>query len=193
VKRLDLYGFIKLIAFLEIISTISCHSKKDAKNQQNEIAKEFERKGEQYQLLKEQIKTADSVVLISHILTKEFSERSDKRNTSIYPSYLNAGRVNSLIVKERKTLDILGINKLAAILAQNIKPDGNSADCDMPHHSILIYKQNRESYIDISFSCSHIHTSPDILFNDSNIDTQKWKNLMAFFKQNNITGSFIDN
>jgi hypothetical protein len=58
--------------------------------------------------------------------------------------------------------------------------------CDMPRHSIIIYKNDKQSYIDICFGCKRINTSNDIDFSVIDMDDEKWEDLQKFFMANGI-------
>ena len=59
--------------------------------------------------------------------------------------------------------------------------------CFIPHHAILIFKNQEISFIDICFGCSHLATSKDIKVSDDDFDRRKWRELQSYFKQNRIT------
>jgi hypothetical protein len=152
--------------------------------------------------IKQKILEADSVVLISHILTREFAPKikrdyekgtkkvNYKKWNSLYPpapSFLINGKINREIFVEKISLTNSGKASLINILIKISTPrEIKAMQCDMPRHSIIIYKNNKHSYIDICFGCKRINTSNDIDFSVIGIDDEKWGNLQKFFMANGI-------
>lgn len=137
----------------------------------------------QRESIQRKIYKADSVVLISHIITREYEVSSDGKNKTA-PSFLFRRNVNPKIILSRKLLS--NKKRLADIL--HIE-DGiykhTPATCDEPRNSILIYTKGKLSYIDICFHCQRIHTSEDlksIVFFDSN----KFAKMEALFDSFNL-------
>jgi hypothetical protein len=157
--------------------------------------------------LQQKIQLADSVVLISHELTAEYGIKIvpywDKRDVSmnlkkwnkLHPpllKYLYKGKLNRKIIKESLALTTSNKISLSNILfRQVLLKSFNPSNCDEPRHSIMIYKDNKESYIDICFGCRRINTSKDIDFSEFYIDEKKWNDLEDFFKINGLTKLFI--
>ncbi len=152
--------------------------------------------------IKQKILEADSVVLISHNLTREFAPKikrdyekgskkiNHKKWNSLYPlapSFLIDGKINRKIFVETISLTNNKKNSLINILVKRtISREIKMMQCDMPRHSIIIYKNNKQSYFDICFSCKRIHTSNDIAFSVIDIDDEKWEDLQKFFMANGI-------
>lgn len=163
---------------------------------------------ENIKLLKQKIQSADSVVLISHEVTLEYGVRIvpdwDKRDTSmnlqkwskLHPpllKYLDKGKLNRKIIKESLSLtDSIKIKLSNILFRQVLLKKFNPTTCDEPRHSIIIYKNNKESYIDICFGCRRIHTSKDIDFSEFYMDEKKWTELEDFFKTNGLTKLFVE-
>jgi len=157
---------------------------------------------------KHKIQSADSVVLISHEVTLEYGFRIapdwDKSDTSMnlqkwnklnppLLKYLDKGKLNRNIIVESLSLtDSIKIKLSNILLRQVLLKKFNPTKCDEPRHSIIIYKNNKESYIDICFSCRRIHTSKDIDFSEFYMDEKKWADLVDFFKANGLTKLFIE-
>jgi hypothetical protein len=153
-------------------------------------------------LLLQQILQADSVVVISHILTSEYAltelpdwnpkdksmnEKKWKQQHPPVPALFINGHLNRKPVKEFKTLDSTARQALSKLLL--MKPGNDSSkqfQCDMPHHAIVIYKNNVQSYIDLCFTCRKIHKSADITLDESYFDTVKWTAVKSFFQSAGI-------
>lgn len=126
---------------------------------------------------------ADSVLLISHVLTSGSTDLvTDKSGKDISPNLFIAGTLNRKIIKERKLIKGTELEKLIQILTRPFHDTVSSqGGCFIPHHSIFIFKNETVSYIDICFHCSSIKKSEDLdkleLF-----DEIRWIALKAFFK-----------
>ncbi len=150
----------------------------------------------------QKILEADSVVLISHNLSREFAPKikrdyekgtkkiNYKKWNSLYPPaprFLVNGRINRKIFVETISLSNSGKASLINVLGKRrISKEIKMLQCDMPRHSILFYKNNKQSYIDICFGCKRIHTSTDIQFSEADMDDEKWGDLQKFFAANGI-------
>jgi hypothetical protein len=154
-----------------------------AKGQSSENIKQAQQK----------ILSADSIVLISHVLTVEFApkiaedwDKTKKRQSQrkiIYPTYLKNGKINPAIIKQRNVISKIEANELSQILMYEIVEGTNQIKCNWPHHSILVYKKNKLSYLDICFDCKRINTSSDINLSESDFTENKWEKLKLFFKK----------
>jgi hypothetical protein len=156
--------------------------------------------------LKSKISAADSVVLISHTITDEHAPKVvpdwDVRDTSINlkkwevlhpaaPKFLVNGKLNKQIIIESASLNDSGKLNLSSILLRQVNlKHWAPAKCDIPQHSVILYKGNHQSFIDICFGCKRIHPSKDIAFDEINMDEKKWEALLAFFKSNGIKTAF---
>ena len=149
--------------------------------------------------LQQKLLSADSIVLISHVLTAGFAPKIvrdiDARDTKKrtvqneiqHPQYLKNGKINSAIVKQRKVISKAEIAELSQIFRVEVVKETNLYKCDMPHHSIIIYKKGVQSYIDICFACKRIHTSNDIALAEADLTDNKWEKLKSFFKKFGLT------
>jgi len=158
--------------------------------------------------IQQKIQSADSVVLISHDVTTEYGIKIvpdwDKRDTSmnlkkwnkLHPplfKYLVKGKLNRKIIKESLALTSDNKTNLSNILLRQVLLKSfNPTTCEEPRHSVIIYKNNKQSYIDICFGCRRIHTSKDIEFSEFYMDEKKWTDLEDFFKGNGLTELFVE-
>jgi hypothetical protein len=145
----------------------------------------------------QRISQADSVVLISHILTREFGPiikydtevggKKSKPRSPQRPPFLKNGKINRKIIVEATSLTSAGRLNLITILSRKeILREIKMMQCDLPRHSIIIYKNNKQSYIDICFSCKRINTSKDIEFSEIGFDEEKWEDLQKYFMASGI-------
>lgn len=135
------------------------------------------------------MQNADSVILISHILTREYTyviyyEKGDTRNKVYEPFLLNRA-INQKIIIKKVLLNKTNIAQLVNILKRPLPKfrEITVRDCDEPHNSILIYKKAKFSYLDICFDCLQIHSSKNLNFSGDDMDLRKWKQLEDFFKR----------
>jgi len=156
-------------------------------------------------LLKQIIEKADSVILISHDLTIEYLPKVipdwDKSDTSmnlekweknpIRHNFIVNNKINRKIFQEYVLLDKVDKTTLSNILGRQVNLSKiEKSKCFEPRHTIILYTKDKESYIDICFTCSELQTSTDLLFDESNIDKRKWLELERFFKTKQITKFF---
>ena len=148
--------------------------------------------------LQQKILSADSIVLISHVLTVEFApklvedwDKTKKRplvkKHAPYPKYLKNEKVNPAIIKQRKAISKSEMNELSEIFRVEKAIEINQTKCDMPHHSIIIFKNSDQSFIDICFYCKSMHTSKGINLEEAEFTDNKWEKLKAFFKRHGLT------
>ena len=153
--------------------------------------------------LQQKILSADSIVLISHVLTVEFApkivedwDKTKKRplvkKYAPYPKYLKNEKINPAIIKQRKAISKSEMDELSEIFRLKKAIEINQTKCDMPHHSIIIFKNNAQSFIDICFYCKHIHTSKDINLEEAEINDNKWEKLKAFFNKHGLTYQLLN-
>ena len=153
--------------------------------------------------LQQMILSADSIVLISHVLTVEFApkivedwDKTKKRplvkKYAPYPKYLKNGNVNPAIIKQRKAISKPEMNELSEIFRVEKAIEINQSKCDMPHHSIIIFKNSSQSFIDICFSCKSMHTSKRINLEEADFTDNKWEKLKAFFKRHGLTYQLLN-
>ena len=82
-------------------------------------------------------------------------------------------------------------NKFIEILTKSPKNENsNKISCDLPQHSIIIYKNGKQSFIDICFMCKKIHVSQDIDFSEKDFDDEKWNQLKVFFQNAGINENY---
>ncbi|QIL39757.1 hypothetical protein G7074_11065 [Pedobacter sp. HDW13] len=126
---------------------------------------------------------ADSVIIVSHTLT--YTQKISEDDYS--PRLIENGKLNQKIIKQTLKLDKKDIDLLASILIMPLKigETFESGRCFMPHHGILIYKQDKCSFFDICFDCKHFVTSNDIKLSDS-LRIITWQKLKAFFKSRKL-------
>ena len=140
--------------------------------------------------------SADSVVLISHVLTKEFAPKIvhdwDKtkkwpiKKEVTHPTYLKNEKINPAIIKQRKVVSKKEMTELSQILKYENAEEINQIKCNWPHHSILMYRKNKLSYIDLCFECRHINTSKDIHLTEGDFANAQWEKLKLFFKKKGL-------
>ncbi len=142
---------------------------------------------------------ADSIVLISHVLTREYwkvVEDYDASDTLLklpkqkpLPAFLKAGKINPEIIIE--LVKVSNRQALVDILSlPTSKEEYNSIRCNQPHHSIILHKDLSQSYIDICFQCEKINPSENITLESSDFDKNKWKLLADYFKSSGIQKMF---
>ncbi len=157
-------------------------------------------------LLKQTIEKADSVILISHDLTFENAPKIipdwDKSDTSMNlekwkkenPSrhnFIVNKKINREVFQEYALLDKQDKTTLSNILGRQVNLSKiEKSKCFEPRHTIILYTKDKESYIDICFTCLELQTSTDLFFDESNIDKRKWLELERFFKSKQITKFF---
>ncbi|MFT3702138.1 MAG: hypothetical protein QM802_07200 [Agriterribacter sp.] len=144
--------------------------------------------------MKQKILSADSVLLISHELTLGYATAEENAigDTSMppdppAPEFFINGKLNRAIINEQALLTDTARLDFIKILLRPVNIEKYTpTKCDQPRHSIIFYKNDQQSYIDICFGCMHIHSSADINFFEHNMDQKKWEQLMNFFKRNGV-------
>jgi len=124
---------------------------------------------------------ADSVVLVSHLLTCVPS-RNEETDEFIKPLQLvSNNKVNSKIINGRYVLSTFDIDTLAKLLTEPYTlMEIEDIKCFMPHHGILVYSGNKSSYFDICFGCRHFITSNDFKVSDILMEAT-WRSIELFF------------
>jgi hypothetical protein len=166
--------------FLLLLTTIivSCNSSQ-IHNNFNKSDSSVLKQNKQYNFLKEKIKNADTVLLISHAHLDEiiFSGKGEE-----VPPLLINGKLNRKVIKEQKIITQATLDTFISIL---LKPlENNTVEtrrCFTPHHSVIIINKNSSSYIDLCFQCRNFETSKDLEMLDK-FDEEKWSRLILFFK-----------
>ena len=115
----------------------------------------------------------------------------DKSKELPAPKYFIKGKLNGRIINEQVLLtDTAKLTLTKILVRQVLKKKWTPSTCDQPRHSIIVYKNNKQSYIDICFGCRRVHTSKDIDFSEFYMDEKKWEQLKNFFKNNGLTQVF---
>ncbi len=140
----------------------------------------FSQRGEL--LLKARLKAADTVLLISHKTTEGVTVVDDKTGKVLPTEKLIINdRPNKKIIQEQRIISAKEIDSLSEILAMPNKSSKiEMAMCYIPHHSILIIKNGKTSFIDICFTCQRFNVSKD-LRKLNEFDNFKWTQLRNFF------------
>ncbi len=131
---------------------------------------------------------ADTVLLISHNMrSRSTNSIVDSSNKKIKLLELIVNdKLNENMVQERLVLSTKEIYSLSKILTYKYKTQriGSISGCFDPHHSIIIMKNNKASFIDLCFHCLNYEKSKDI--KDVEIRDDKMLKLYDFFKKLNF-------
>ena len=139
-----------------------------------------------YDSLQSKLLNADSVLIVSHKATA--GEAMIDENEKIHPpaKLIVKNKLNQAIVHEKLKITHPALQNLIEIL---IRPFEDSViemgNCYIPHHTIVIYKNEKISSIEICFSCMRYYASKDLQFNE-NFDKRKWNELNTFFKKQGL-------
>ncbi len=138
--------------------------------------------------VKEAILNADTVLLVSHNLTEQkIVEDKPGGGVRKSPPIVLRGRPNKKIIHETVLLNSGLKNQLISILTQpNNDGEMKAMQCFLPHHSILLIKGGKTSFIEICFACQNLVTSNEIGTSDINYPKIMWKQLETFFKSQGI-------
>ena len=95
---------------------------------------------------------------------------------------------NEKIIKERITLSETSKKNLIDLFQYHKNINGQKdIKCFEPHHSVLIFKNGKCSYIDICFQCENYSISKDLTVTRNFLNTaEDWKKLEDFFRNKNI-------
>jgi hypothetical protein len=128
------------------------------------------------------IKSADTVLLVSHKVTAGVSIVDDITGKQLpLPKLTIANKPNYNIIKERQIIFESQLDTLIKILGRSFNDDRiEVVKCFMPHHAIFLIKNGKASYIDICFGCRRFDTSKDLRRIDA-FDNEKWTSLENFF------------
>jgi hypothetical protein len=134
--------------------------------------------------LASKLKLADTVLLISHSSISDSSNivvDSFGREVKLTNLLIN-DKLNRQAIIESKILSTVEIDSLSNILTYPSKSINMVilSGCFIPHHSIIIIKNNKISFIDLSFYCLNFNSSNDI--RELEIEEDKWENLYNLFK-----------
>lgn len=130
--------------------------------------------------LKAIIRASDSVVLISHLGPETLRIRDSVHKVD--HKLVVDGKLNKTIIMERKSLSGNEIDELISILLKPTNADSvELLKCSNPEHAILIFKEDKLSYLNLDFSfCSGLGTSSD-LSELKGYQKSKYKVLEEFF------------
>jgi len=128
------------------------------------------------------IKSADTVLLVSHEVTAGVTIVDDSTGKQLpLPKLTIANKPNYSIIKERQIITDLQLDTLIEILARPFKDHKiEEGKCFMPHHAIFLISNGKTSYFDICFGCHRFDTSKD-LSKIYAFDNRKWTELENFF------------
>jgi hypothetical protein len=131
---------------------------------------------------------ADSIEITSHedLFT---STLKDNKPYQYYSEILVNGKPNREIIKESKILNDSSKQKLLTLINTQTPKDSISyrPSCFNPHHSILIYKNGKCSFLDICFGCMGFSSSGDFHFSNFILSTDiDWENLKNYFKEHKM-------
>ena len=138
--------------------------------------------------VKEAILKADTILLVSHNLTEQrIIEDKNGGRVRKSPPIVLRGRPNKKIIHETVLLNANLKRELIIILTQpNNDEETKSMQCFLPHHSILLIKGGKTSYIELCFACRNLSASIGIGITDIKSPTIMWTQLESFFKSQNI-------
>lgn len=132
--------------------------------------------------LYQKIVQADSVILVSHLITGMPIVDSKTKRWLGFQRLVIHNKLNQKIVKERYRLNASEMDTIARILiTPNTDREIENIRCFMPHHGIIIYKKGKCAFFDICFTCQHFVTSKDISLSDE-LSHKTWKVLEQFFR-----------
>jgi len=132
--------------------------------------------------LVEKLRTADTVILVSHAITAgvKIVDTSTGKDIPL-PELIISDKPNYSIVKERQIMTGTQLDTLIKILSRPFEDrEIEVAKCFMPHHAIFIIKNGVTSYFDICFECHQFDTSED-LKGIYAFDNRKWAALRNLF------------
>ena len=131
-------------------------------------------------ILKKTFYETDTVLLIGHT-GRLYKPPGQNDTLPPIPLLVINGKLNTQIIKKQKLLAKGEIDTLLAILSKPVSEDEGATNCVFdPHHSIVIIKNGRISYMDMCLSCHQFDVSqnfPSLPY----FDFAKWDNLDSFF------------
>ena len=135
------------------------------------------------------IKRADSVIILSHLNSnEEYSQNGKLLDMSV----VIGDSINSFIIKEKQVLNSSQKKELIKIIntAKYKPPRGKlgemkRAGCYVPHHSVLIYINKEIFHWEICFSCIGMSSNTHDYYKkiDELFDNKKYTLLQEFFKK----------
>ncbi len=166
---------VYLMIFLTLIFLESCNENKSSQDKKHISSPNF---------LESRLYKADSIILVSHDDSyRNIGEGISAPNDSF--SLIFQDKLNLPIIHEYVKISV--DDELINLLTQK------SADsliynytCFLPHHAILVYKENKISYLDVSFECKGWETSNDSLFEGVYLSDQGLLNLRKYFHNKGI-------
>ena len=127
--------------------------------------------------------TADSVFLVSHLLTEDIL--FDSSNQRHFYKLVENNKPNYQIIKEIKQLSKSKVDTLFKLLTQpNKELIIEELACFSPHHGILLFKKGNCYYYDICFHCRNYIASKEIELKNE-LNSRAWKKLKSFFISEN--------
>ena len=138
--------------------------------------------------VKQFFSTADSVILVSHLLTEQ--AYLDSNNQMHFSKLVVNNNPNYAVIKEVIYLSKLKVDTLYALLTQaNNDLIIEELACFSPHHGILLFKDGICYYYDICFHCRNYIASKEIALANE-LNNIGWNKLQSFFKQQGLKYGF---
>ncbi len=137
--------------------------------------------------LAKKLKSADSILIISHHRTKGHHEIDSAGNEAPIQELVLNNKPNYAIVKERKLIKGKAIDSLIKILGRpSIKGNFALTGCFSPHHALFIFSGTNTSYLNICFDCHREESSEDLV-KLPYFDLKRWDELKAFYINQGFT------
>ena len=129
----------------------------------------------------QKLKSADSVLMISHYKTKGNMMVDTNGQIIPFQELILNNKPNYAVVLERKLITAKAIDSLVRILTRPAPRRIYAlSGCFSPHHAIFIFKGNQTSYLNLCFDCKREESSKD-LFKLPVFDPKRWEDLRAFY------------
>ncbi|MCU0436999.1 MAG: hypothetical protein MUC49_03730 [Raineya sp.] len=138
------------------------------------------------------IKRADSVIILSHLNSNVAYFKDGKIIDSIDTRVIIKQKLNTFIVQEKQLLNQKAKKELIKIIntAKYKPPRGKpreieKAGCYNPHHSVLIYMNGEIFHWEICFGCRGMSSNTHDYYKkiDELFDNKKYTLLQEFFKK----------
>lgn len=131
--------------------------------------------------LNAKMKSADTILLVSHEVTAGVGLEDSLGNRVPLPKLVVKGHPNTAIIKEQQIITGAELDTLIKILERPFADRTiEMGQCFMPHHAIFLIKSGKTSYIDICFGCHGFDTSKDLQKLYA-FDKRKWTELYDYF------------
>lgn len=129
----------------------------------------------------QKLKSADSVLMVSHHKTKGHMAVDSNGNLIPFQELMLGNQPNYAVILERKLIKGSAVDSLIRILTRPAAR-GNYVlkGCFSPHHALFIFKGNKTSYLNLCFDCKREESSDD-LFKLPIFDPRRWEELKAFY------------